>query len=73
MLHEGHLIFTRDDELKYLVSEIANIAAMIGTPVSIIEQIKALEEKGLKHFAFQITDSPEQEIKDFAAKIIARY
>ena len=46
---------------------------MIGTPASIIEQIKALEEKGLKHFAFQITDSPEQEIKDFAAKIIARY
>jgi alkanesulfonate monooxygenase SsuD/methylene tetrahydromethanopterin reductase-like flavin-dependent oxidoreductase (luciferase family) len=73
MLHEGHLIFTRDDELKYLVSEIANIAAMIGTPASIIEQIKTLEERGLKHFAFQITDSPRQEIKDFAAKIIARY
>lgn len=73
MLHEGHLIFTRDDELKYLVSEIANIAAMIGTPASIIERVKALEEKGLKHFAFQITDSPEQEIKDFATKIIARY
>ena len=73
ILHEGHLIFTRDDELKYLVSEIANIAAMIGTPTSIIERVKALEEKGLTHFAFQITDSPEQEIKDFATNIIARY
>jgi 5,10-methylenetetrahydromethanopterin reductase len=73
ILHEGHLIYTRDDELKYLVSEIANVAAMIGTPDSIIERIKALEESGLSHFAFQITDYPEQEIKTFSEKIITRY
>ncbi len=73
VLHEGHLIYTRDEELRYLVPEIAEVAAMIGTPETILDRIKALEAAGLKHFAFQVTDAPAEEIKNFSENIIARY
>lgn len=73
ILHEGHLIYTRPEEEKFITSEIAEVAAMIGHPDEIIEKIKNLEKKGLSHFAFQVTNRPEDQIRNFAEKIIEKY
>ena len=73
VLHRGHLIYCRPEEQKYITSDIANIAAMIGSPSEIIERIKHMESLGLSHFAFQITNKPEEQIRRFAKEIISRY
>lgn len=73
ILHEGHLIYSRPEENKFITPEIADVAAMIGSPDEILERIKILESSGLSHFAFQITDRPQEQIKDFAKTIIERY
>lgn len=73
VLHEGHLVYTREDERDYLVPEIAEIAAMIGDPDAVIEKIRALEAAGLTHFAFQVTDDPVGQMRAFAETVMRRY
>ncbi|MEC9248623.1 MAG: LLM class flavin-dependent oxidoreductase [Pseudomonadota bacterium] len=73
VLHEGHLIYSRPEESKFITPEIADVAAMVGSPDEILERIKNLESAGLSHFAFQVTDRAEEQIKDFAKTIIEKY
>lgn len=72
-LHEGHLVYARDDEREFIVPELAEAVAMIGEPDALIERIRALEDAGLKQFAFQVTDDPKRQIEDFARAVIERY
>lgn len=73
VLHEGHLVYTREDEREFLTPEVAEVAAMIGDPDAVIERIKALEAAGLEHFAFQVTDDPVGQMSTFAETVIRRY
>lgn len=73
ILHEGHLVYSREDEREYLVPEIAEMAAMIGDPDQVIERIRALEAAGLTHFAFQVTDDPIGQMRYFAETVMNRY
>jgi 5,10-methylenetetrahydromethanopterin reductase len=72
-LHEGHLVYAREDEREYVVPELAETAAIIGEPDAVIERIRALERAGLSHFAIQPTDDPARQMRDFAEQVIARY
>ncbi len=73
LLHEGHLVYTRDDEREFLVPEVAEVAAMIGDPDAVIAKIRALEAAGLTHFAFQVTDDPIGQMRYFAETVMNRY
>lgn len=73
LLHEGHLVYAREDEREYVVPELAEMAAIIGEPEAVIARIHALEDAGLSHFAIQPTDDPPRQLRDFAEKVIARY
>lgn len=73
LLHEGHLVYTREDEREFLAPEVAEVAAMIGEPDRVIERIRELEAKGLTHFAFQVTDRPVEQMRYFAETVINRY
>lgn len=73
VLHEGHLIYAREEEREFLEPELAKSVAMIGDPDAVIERIRALEAAGLKHFAFQVTDDPVGQMRDFAQLVMARY
>lgn len=73
ILHEGHLVYTRDDEREFLTREVAEVAAMIGDPDEVIARIKALEAAGLTHFAFQVTDRPIDQMRYFAETVMRRY
>lgn len=73
LLHEGHLIYAREDEREYLVPELAELAAIVGEPDAVIERVRALEGAGLSHFAIQPTDDPARQMRDFAEQVIARY
>ncbi len=72
-LHEGHLIYAREDEQRFLTPEMAEAVAVIGEPDALIERIRSLEAAGLAHYAFQVTDEPERQLRDFAALVMARY
>lgn len=72
-LHEGHLVYPREDERRFVTPELVEQAAMIGTPDEIIELVRYLEEQGLSHFAFQVTDDPAEQIEYFATTVMRRY
>ena len=72
-LHEGHLVYARDDEKDFILPELAGAVAMIGEPDEIIERIKKLEAAGLTHFAFQLTDDPVGQLQYFAETVMRRY
>ena len=72
-LHEGHLVYPREEELQFLLPELAEAVAIIGEPDEIIERIKNLEQSGLEHFAFQLTDDPVGQLHYFAETVIRRY
>ena len=73
VLHEGHLIYARDDEQEFLNAELAEAVAIVAEPDEMIERIRALEAAGLKHFAFQVTDDPIDQMRSFAENVIRRY
>ena len=72
-LHEGHLIYAREEEREFLEPALAESVAMVAEPDAVIENIRALEAEGLTHFAFQVTDDPVGQMRDFAHQVIARY
>jgi 5,10-methylenetetrahydromethanopterin reductase len=72
-LHEGHLVYAREDEQPFITPELAEAAALIGEPDALIERIRALAAAGLSHFAFQVMDDPEREMRDFAARVMNRF
>ena len=73
-LHEGHIIYPREDEAEFIVPELADVVAIIAQPDEIIERIHALEDAGLSHFAFQVMDDdPVRQMTDFAEKVMAKY
>ena len=73
VLHEGHLVYAREEEREFLEPALAQSVAMIAEPDAVIEQIRALEAEGLEHFAFQVTDDPVGQMHDFARLVMARY
>ena len=73
LLHEGHLVYAREDEREFLRADLAEAVAMVAEPDDMIERIRALEAAGLKHFAFQVTDDPVGQMRHFADQVIRRY
>lgn len=73
ILHEGHLLYARDDERAFVTPAMAELVANIGEPDQLVERIRALEAAGLGHYAIQVTDDPERQLRDFAELVINRY
>ena len=55
-LHEGHIICPREDEKEFIVSEVAEVVAMLGEPDELNARTDRLENAGPSDFAFQIMD-----------------
>lgn len=72
ILHEGHLVYAREDEREFVTPALAEVAANIAEPDEIVARIHALEDAGLSHYAIQVTDDPERQLRDFAT-VMRRY
>jgi 5,10-methylenetetrahydromethanopterin reductase len=72
VLHEGHLVYARDDEREFITPAMAEVAANIGTPDELVARIHALEDAGVSQYAIQVTTDPTREIKAFA-DVMRRY
>jgi hypothetical protein len=66
-------VYARDDEREFIGPELVESVATVGEPDELVERIRALERAGLSHFAFQVTDHAEKQMRDFAEQVMARY
>ena len=73
ILHEGHLVYARPEEESFLTPAMAEACAVIAEPDDLVQRIRVLEAAGLSHYAIQVTDDPERQLRDFAEAVIQRY
>jgi 5,10-methylenetetrahydromethanopterin reductase len=73
-VHEGHLIYMKPGEEKYVDETLVRTMTLTGRGEEIIARIKALEAAGLKQVAIQVVWPHGREmIEDFSREVIAKY
>ena len=72
-IHEGHLIYTKPGEEKYLDETLIRGFSLTGTGEEIIARLRALEAVGLKQVAIQVVSDGRQTIEEFSRQVIAKY
>jgi 5,10-methylenetetrahydromethanopterin reductase len=71
-MHEGHLIYMRPGEEKYIEESLVRMT-LTGSAEEIIERLKALEAEGLKQVAIQVVNNGREMIEEFGREVIAKY
>ena len=73
-IHEGHLIYLKPGEEKYVTEDLVRGFSLTGTGEEIIARLKALEAVGLQQVAIQVVgDSGREMIEEFSREVIAKY
>ena len=72
-IHEGHLIYMKPGEEKYLDETLIRGFSLTGTGEDIIARLKALEAVGLKQITIQVVNNGRQMIEEFSRQVIAKY
>jgi 5,10-methylenetetrahydromethanopterin reductase len=71
-MHEGHLIYLRPGEEKYVDENLIRMT-LTGHGDEIVARIKALEAEGLKQVAIQVVNNGREMIEEFSREVIAKY
>jgi len=71
-MHEGHLIYMRPGEEKYVDENLVR-TTLTGRGDEIIARIKALEAEGLKQVAIQVVNNGREMIEEFGREVVAKY
>ena len=73
-VHEGHLIYLKPGEEKYVDDALVRSMTLTGRGDEIIARLKALEAAGVKQIAIQVVWPHGREmIEDFSREVIAKY
>ena len=72
-MHEGHLIYMRPGEDKYVNEALVSMMSLTGRGEEIIARLKALEAEGLKQVAIQVVNNGREMIEEFSREVIAKY
>jgi len=73
-MHEGHLIYMKPGEEKYVDETLVCTMTLTGRGEEIIARLKALEAAGLRQVAIQVVYPHGREmIEDFSREVIAKY
>lgn len=72
-VHEGHLIYLKTGEERYVDETLIRGFSVTGTGEEIISQLKALEAVGLKQINLQIVNNGREMIEEFSREVIAKY
>ena len=73
-VHEGHLIYLKPGEEKYVDDALVRSMTLTGRGDEIIARLKALETAGVKQVAIQVVWPYGREmIEDFSRQVIAKY
>jgi 5,10-methylenetetrahydromethanopterin reductase len=72
-LHDGHSLYVRPGEERFVTAELIRHTTMTSTPEELCERVRGLERAGVKHIAFIPTPGEfEGFLHEFSEKIIAR-
>jgi alkanesulfonate monooxygenase SsuD/methylene tetrahydromethanopterin reductase-like flavin-dependent oxidoreductase (luciferase family) len=72
-VHEGHLIYLKPGEEKFLNEHLIKGSTLTGPREEIVARLKALEAAGLKNIAIQVVSNGRELIEEVGKEIIARY
>ncbi|MGH7934060.1 MAG: LLM class flavin-dependent oxidoreductase [Candidatus Binataceae bacterium] len=72
-VHEGHLVYLKPGEERYLDDWSIRTLTLTGRGDEIIARLKALEAAGLKQIAIQVVNNGREMIEDFSREVIAKY
>jgi 5,10-methylenetetrahydromethanopterin reductase len=73
-VHEGHLVYLKPGEEKYVDENLVRTMTLTGSAEEIIARIKTLEAAGLKQVSIQVVYPHGREmIEEFGRKVIAKY
>ena len=72
-VHEGHLIYLKPGEEKYLDEGLIRATTLTGTAEEIIARLKALEAAGIMQVAIQVVTKGREMIEEFSREVIAKY
>lgn len=72
-VHEGHLIYLKPGEEKYLDEALIRATTLTGTADEIIARLKALEAAGITQVAIQVVTKGREMIEEFSRQVIAKY
>ncbi|MDO8431080.1 MAG: LLM class flavin-dependent oxidoreductase [Candidatus Binatus sp.] len=71
-IHEGHLIYMRPGEEKFIDENLVGMT-LTGRGEDIIARLKSLEAEGLKQIAIQVVNDGREMIEEFGREVIAKY
>jgi len=72
-VHEGHLIYLKPGEEKYLDEGLIRATTLTGTAEEIIARLKGLEAAGITQVAIQVVTKGREMIEEFSRQVIAKY
>jgi len=72
-VHEGHLIYLKPGEEKYLDEGFIRATTLTGTADEIVARLRALEAAGITQVAIQVVTKGREMIEEFSREIIAKY
>jgi hypothetical protein len=72
-VHEGHLIYLKPGEERYIDETLIRSFSLTGTGEEIIARLKALEAVGLKGVMIQVVNNGREMIEEFSRDVIAKY
>jgi len=73
-VHEGHTIFLKPGEERFVTPEVIESFSMTAPREEIIRRIKDLEAAGLKEIAFCMpNDNARERIEELSREIVAKY
>jgi len=72
-IHEGHLIYLKPGEERYVDETLIRGFSLTGTGEEIIARLKALEAAGVQQVALQVVNDGRSMIEEFSREVIAKY
>jgi hypothetical protein len=72
-VHEGHLIYLKPGEERFLNDTLVRSFSLTGTGEEIVARLKALEAVGLTQVAIQVVNNGREMIEEFSREVIAKY
>lgn len=72
-LHDGHCLYLRPDEERFVTPDVIRFTTMTSTPEEMIERLRALSAAGVRQVDFFPTQNGFADfVRDFSDKVIAR-
>jgi len=73
-LHDGHGLYLRPEEARFVTPEVVRATTMTATPEELIERLRALEAAGVKQVALlPAMGTFESFVREFAERVMARF